>query len=111
MINEPTQQQLTQISKLYETEGIPLKEKTIYIHFQFDNSHWYIAEFDGYDTFFGFAILNGDLEMAEWGHIPFSDLKSINIWGLQIQNDPEWKIKKASEVELICKARGWVKPK
>jgi len=33
---------------------------------------WYITEFDGDDLFFGFAILNSDYEMAEWGYISFA---------------------------------------
>lgn len=111
MFNQPTIEQLKRIPNLYETEGIPLKEKNLHLHFQFANSHWYIVEFDQKDTFFGFVILNGDLEMAEWGYISFNELKTIDIGGFEVSNDPNWKIKEASAVELICEAQGWEKPK
>jgi hypothetical protein len=42
--------------------------------------------------------------MAEWGYISFSELKSINFRGIRIQNDTEWKMRKAIDVELICEA-------
>jgi len=64
MWNQPTRQRLAKIPKLYETENIPLKDKLIYLHFFIGDCDWYIAEFDG-DLFWGFAILNGDYEMAE----------------------------------------------
>jgi hypothetical protein len=111
MFNQPTKKQLNQIPKLYETEGIPTKRKTIHLHFLFGDCHWFITEFDQEDTLFGFAILNGDLEMAEWGYISFDELKSINLSGIKIQNDTEWEIREAQEVELICEAQGWRKPK
>ena len=107
MFNQPTEQQLKKIPKLYETECTPPKEKTIHLHFQFAKSHWFIVEFDGEDTFFGFVILNGDPDMAEWGYISYTDLKEININGWEILNDPTWKTQKASEVELICQAQKW----
>ena len=47
--------------------GKPLAEKTIYMHFFIGSSDWYIAEFDGDDIFFGYEILGGDEQNAEWG--------------------------------------------
>ncbi len=47
------------------------------MHFFIGNCHWYIAEYDGEDIFFGYAILNGDIQNAEWGYISFSELKEI----------------------------------
>ena len=108
MFNQPTKDQLVKVPGFYETEDIPLKEKEIYLHFYYGTSDWYIAEYDGDNTFFGFVILNGDLEMAEWGNISFDELKSININGMQIENDFHWKVKKAIEIEDICKASNWV---
>ncbi len=29
--------------------------------------------------FFGYAILNGDIQNAEWGYISFSELKEIKV--------------------------------
>ena len=60
MWNEPNKERLEKLPKLYETEHTPLKDKLIHLHFFIGGSDWYIAEFDGKDLFFGFAILNND---------------------------------------------------
>ena len=96
MWNTPTKDQLSNIPRLYETENIPAEEKLIYLHFFFSGCDWFIAEYDGDDTFFGFAILNSDYEMAEWGYISFAELKSIRIDDLEIDCETDWTIKKAS---------------
>ena len=74
MWNKPTEDQLSNIPRLYETENIPAEEKLIHLHFFIGGCDWFIAEYDGYDTFFGFAILNSDYEMAEWGYVSFAEL-------------------------------------
>lgn len=92
MWNEPTKKQLSKIPKLYETEGTPLAEKKIYMHFFIGNSDWYIAEYDGEDLFFGYAILGGDREMAEWGYISYRELRDINIPpGFEVERDLHWR--------------------
>lgn len=101
MWNEPSKKQLEQIPPLYSTERIETKDKLIYLHLFISDSDWFIAEFDGDDTFFGYAILNGDYQMAEWGYISFSELKSINLRGLEIDNDLYWKVCRAEEIEKI----------
>ena len=78
MWNTPGEEQLNRIPRLYETENTPAEEKLIYLHFFIGGCDWYIAEYDGGDLFFGFAILNGDDENAECGFItavkPFSSV-------------------------------------
>ena len=69
------------------TEKTPLQDKLIYLHFFIAGCDWYIAEYDGNDLFWGFAILHEDYFNAEWGYIPMSELKEINIHGLEIDND------------------------
>jgi hypothetical protein len=101
MWNEPTKKQLKKVPKFYETEEIPLKDKLIYLHFFIGGCDWYIAEYDGHDLFFGFAILNNDDWNSEWGYISFRELKEIKVKWLEIENDPNWKPKKASEVPKI----------
>lgn len=97
--------------ELYATEDIPVEAKTVYLHFFIGGSDWYICEYDGKGLFFGFAILNGDLEMAEWGYISFGELVSIKVDGwLEIDRDLHWKRRPACEVEAICKAQGWPLP-
>jgi len=93
---------------------LPLKDKLVYLHFFIGGSDWFICEYDGDDLFFGFAILNNDYQMAEWGYVSFSELKSIKANGwLKIDCELEefWKIRKASEVDKIRIANGWVKKK
>jgi len=103
MWNIPTEKQLSKIPKLYETEGKKLADKKIHMHFFLADSDWYIAEYDGEDTFYGFAILNGWTDAAEWGYINFSDLKNLKIPpGFEVDRDIHWKPVKASEIEKIC---------
>jgi hypothetical protein len=104
MWNEPSKQRLAKIPKLYETENIPLAGKLIYLHFFIVGCDWYIAEYDGEDLFWGYAVLYGDYVNAEWGYISFGELKAIKIDGwLEVDCELEeiWKIRKASEVRKI----------
>jgi hypothetical protein len=112
MWNIPTEERLAKIPKLYETEYVPLKDKLIYLHFFIGGCDWYIAEFDGVDIFLGFAILNNDLQNAEWGYVSFRELKEIKIQGwLEVDCELEeiWQIRNASEIEKIRIAHGWLK--
>ena len=108
MWNESTKEQLARIPKLYETEDIAPEDKLIYLHFFLGGSDWYIAEYDGEDTFFGYAILNGDTEMAEWGYISFRELRELKIPpGFEVDCDLFWKVRPASRVEKIRAANQW----
>ncbi len=111
MWNKPKKEQLAIIPRLYETETIPLKDKTIYLHFFIGNCDWYVSEFNGLDTLWGFAILNNDFQMAEWGYFSFSELADIRVKGIfEIENDAFWQVRPASQVEKICRAQGWSLP-
>jgi len=101
MWNEPSDETLAKLPKLYETEKVPLQDKMIYLHFFIGGCDWYIAEYDEADLFWGFAILNGDYINAEWGYISFSEIKSINVDGIEIDNDLYWRICEASKIEKI----------
>jgi hypothetical protein len=110
MWNEPTKERLAKIPKLYETEEIPLQDKLIYLHLFIGGCDWYIAEYDRKDLFWGFAILNNDFEMAEWGYISFSELKFIKLSGCQeidCELEEYFPVQKASEIENICSGNGW----
>jgi hypothetical protein len=108
MWNEPTKKQLAKLPKLYDTEHIPLQEKPIHLHFFLGACDWFISEYDGKDLFWGFCILNGDLQMAEWGYVSFNELKEIRMsGGLEVDRDLFWKVRPANQVELIRKAQGW----
>jgi len=110
MWNEPTKERLAKIPKLFETENTPLKEKLIHLHFFIGGCDWYIAEYDGEDLFFGFAILNMDCEMAEWGYVSFAELKSFKLKGwLEVDCEIEeaWQVRRAIEVDEIRTAQRW----
>lgn len=103
MWSTPSQERLDRIPRLYETEGVPLPDKRIYLHFFIFGCDWYIAEYDGADLFFGYAILNGDTDNAEWGYISYKELKEIKIQSFEIECELEesWKVRPASEIEKI----------
>jgi hypothetical protein len=104
MWNISSKARLDKIPMLHENENIPLKDKLIYLHLFLSDCDWYIAEYDGEDLFWGYAILNGDFQNAEWGYISFSELKELKIDGwLEVDCDTEesWVIRKAAEVEKI----------
>jgi len=109
MWNEPSKKRLSKIPRLYETEDVPLKDKIIWLHFFIGGSDWYICEYDD-DLFFGFVILNNDDQMAEWGYVSFSELKSLKVNGwLEVDCELEelWNPKRAIEVDRIRIAQGW----
>lgn len=103
MWNEPSEEKLGQIPGLYQTEHIPLKDKIIHLHFFIGGCDWYIAEYDGKDTFWGFVILNGDHLNAEWGYIAFGELESLNIKNIEMDNDLYWQPCPANMVTKIVK--------
>ena len=101
MWNEPTIKQLSEIPGLYETQEIPPMNRVIHMHFFFGRYDWYIAEYDGKDSFFAYTILNRDMENAVWGYISYKELKELNKNGVEITRDINWKPKKASEIPEI----------
>ena len=98
----PDQIVKTGIPALYETEAVPLTEKTIYLHYFIEACDWYMAEYDrNKDLFFGFANL-GDPQMAEWGYISHKELKDISIPpGIEVDRDIHWKPRRVSDIEKI----------
>jgi len=101
MWNEPTPKELERLPGLYETEDVPTGEKVIYLHFFIGACDWYIAEYDGNDLFWGYAVL-GDPDMAEWGYISFRELREIKLRpGIEVDRDLYWEPKKAKEIPKI----------
>ena len=103
MWNIPSNTRLNEIPRLYETEEILPKDKLIYLHFFIFGCDWYIAEYDGEELFYGYAILNNDLQNAEWGYISFRELKSICIKSIEIDCELEsiWGIIPAGNIAHI----------
>lgn len=103
MWNTPTEERLNQIPRLYETDHIKLGDKLVYLHFFIFGSDWYITEYDGSDLFFGYAILHGDHQNAEWGYMSFSELKELQVNGIEIDCELEchWTVRQAREIKQI----------
>ena len=101
MWNKPDCQKLQKLPKLYETEHISACEKLLAMHFFFGSCDWYVVEFDGVDTFFGYVILGGDLHNAEWGYFSLIELDEIKFNGFEVDVDTHWKTTPAGQVERI----------
>lgn len=108
MWNKPSKEELAKLPAFYSTEKVPLKEKIIHLHFFIGGCDWYAAEYSPEEqVFFGFAILNKDLDSAEWGYFSLKELCDLRIKFLEIDRDLHFNPCKAIEVENICKAQGW----
>jgi len=78
---------IAQTPEIYGTQTVSLHEKIAYLHYFYGGSDWYIIELNKKDIFdenltieepaFGYAILNGDLQMAEFGYIDINELKQF----------------------------------
>lgn len=103
MWNEPTKERLAQLPRLYGTEDVKLEDKLIYLHFFMGGCDWFIAEYDGDDLFFGYAILGGDHVNAEWGYIVFSELRELKLGFVEVdcELDKFWEVKAAKEIPHI----------
>ena len=106
MWNQPTDLELSKIPRLYATESTPLEEKIMHMHFFLGGCDWFVAEYSPDDRlFFGYAILNNDLQNAEWGYVSFDELIPLRTKeSFEVDRDLHWKIRKASEIEQIQQA-------
>ncbi len=120
MWNHPSKDDLAKIPALYSV-ATPLKQTLIHMHFFIGGCDWYASEFDGEDIFFGFAILNNDLDNAEWGYFSLRELSQATIraeahaangqgkigFPVEVDRDLHWVVRPAIEVENIKKSQGW----
>jgi len=100
MWNKPKKAELARVPRLYETENVALADKILYHHFYIGCCSWYLAEYDGSDTCFGYVILNGDYFNAEWGYFSMQELESIYYLGLEIIHDSSWQVRMFKELNL-----------
>lgn len=108
MWNKPTEKQLSKIPAFYSTEEVPLKEKIIHMHFFIGGCDWYAAEYDPEEQiFFGFAILNNDYDMAEWGYFSLQELSELKVKFLEVDRDLHFTPTQAKNIEKIRKAERW----
>jgi len=104
---KPTQKQLDNLPKLGAQDGEHTKDTIVHGHFFVGGCDWYVTEFDGKDTFFGFAILMPGSGMSEWGYVSFNELKSLKVQGFaEVDWDKHWTVRKVSEVDKIVQEGG-----
>ena len=108
MWNEPTEQELKTLPDLYETENVSLEKKIIHMHFFIGGCDWYVSEYGPSDRlFFGYAILNNDLQNAEWGYVSYDELRDLRVREIEVDRDLYWKSTPAAEVQKIREGYGW----
>jgi len=108
MWNKPSEKKLATLPALYGTEKIKLRDTIIQLHFFIGGCDWYCCEYSKEENiFFGFAIINSDLQNAEWGYTSFQELCEISVGGVQVDRDLNFTPKKAIEVEKIKEAQNW----
>ena len=108
MWNKPSENNLVKLPAFYSTEEVPLKEKIIYMHFFIGGCDWYAAEYSSEEKlFFGFAILNNDLQNAEWGYFSLQELCDLKVKFLEVDRDLYFTPTQAKNIEKICEAEGW----
>jgi Protein of unknown function (DUF2958) len=108
MWNKPSDAQLAKLPAFYSTEEVSLKDKVIGMHFFIGGCDWYATEYSPEEKcFFGFAILNGDLDNAEWGYFSLQELCDLKVSFLEVDRDLHFTPCKAIEIEKICEAQGW----
>ena len=116
MYNEPSKDILNKFPR-YGTKDIlnhPTADVVIHGHFFTSAFDWYVSEFDGKDTFFGFVNL-GDPQNAEWGPFTLSELRELRLpirininnmeelsssSALHVEWDEYWKPKKFGEIQI-----------
>ena len=108
MWNTPTDNDLKGIPDFYETEKVPLKNKVIHMHFFLGGCDWYACEYSPEEQiFFGYAILNNDLDNAEWGYFALEELSEVKAGGfLEVDRDLHFPPTKAKDIENIRRAGG-----
>ena len=84
-----TKEIIKKFPKIYEMDGKPADKVPVVAKFfvPWGAASWYATEYDGEDTFFGFANL-GDDQCAELGYFSLSELESIKgPAGMKIERD------------------------
>jgi hypothetical protein len=89
---EDLNKDVAEIPKIYAQDGKG-KQAIVYLHYFYGGSDWYITEYNGENEFFGFTVLNGDYEMAEFGYISVEELVTDG----RIELDFYWERKTLKE--------------
>jgi hypothetical protein len=80
----PPKKVTSRIPALGATDGIPAEEKVIHAHFFSPGTDLYVAELsereeDGHVIAFGYSVLAGHPEGAEWGYTDLTEMEAVNV--------------------------------
>jgi superfamily II DNA or RNA helicase len=102
---ERLEQELSEIPKLYKQSKLG-KDAIVHAHYFLGGTDYYITEWDGKDTLYGYAILNGDTQMAELGYVGREDIMKTTAskpYKKGFELDFNWTKKTLNEVLGISK--------
>ncbi len=109
MRNEPTADELWKIPPLHSNKNALEKEIVIHMRFQLMGASWFIAEYDGGDTFFGYRLLDPNREFANsWGYFSLSELKEMSLIGNEVERDLNWENKPIKLIQEIFRGKGGI---
>ena len=80
-----------QLEEIPTRSKVPIDKAIIHAHYFMAGSDWYVIDWDRTDNiFFGFVVLNGDLQNAELGYFSFAELDEFNRYPLLMNLDFNW---------------------
>ena len=86
------------VPKIYQQDGKG-KNAVVYFHYFIGGSDWYITELDKKtNEAFGYAILNGDTEMSEFGYININEFTENNKAFIFLNIDQFFKPKTLNQI-------------
>ncbi|MDP9429104.1 MAG: DUF2958 domain-containing protein [Actinomycetota bacterium] len=97
----PRPVELDAVPTLYATEGQPLKDRAVALHYFVGACDWWVVEYDPEDAIaFGYVSL-GDYQCAEWGLMSFSDMEATLVAGIfPVERDLHWTPQLAKDCKL-----------
>lgn len=57
----------------------PERKHPLAFKYVIGNTSFYISEWDGGDSLFGYTVLNGDTQNSEWGYISLDEVKDLKL--------------------------------
>ena len=97
-----TQENRKALPRLYEMDGNPETKAVVKFFDSGGVATWWATEFDGEDTFFGFADLGLGQGCAELGYFSLSELQSLG----RIERDRYFTPRLLSDIIAEAKAAG-----
>ena len=95
-----TAELVEQMPGLYDSEGTPVADKTIYTHYFTASADWHIAELDR-ETGEMFGRCDLGMGFPEWGYVTIQELASLKAqFGLPVERDLGFTPKTARELGL-----------